>query len=176
MYLFLTQHLEKVLHSLTYFQQLKNEHFQNRFYLYPLAPGKWRCSDSHSTYYRLLPWHNAKAPRVCLQRVPPRADAGASLLLDMSIPSWYVMKIWGQLDVRCTLRILLYLWGVKKSFNRNWVEVATFAVIGEYLYFSLFSCAPCFIFFYFYFAFWRKKHYFCFYFYFFYCHRWVTIN
>ena len=162
MWLFLTQHLENVMHSLTYFQQVKNENFQNRFFLYPLAPGKWMCSDSYFTYHRLLSWHTAKAPRVWLQQVPPRADAGTSLLLEISTPSWYVMKIWGQLDVRCALRTLLCLWEVKKSFIGNWVEVVTLAVIGEHIYLILFSCAPCFIFFYFYIAFWRKKYSFCF--------------
>ena len=53
MYLFLTQQL-KVVHSLTYIQEVKNEHFENR---------------------SSQPWHNAKAPSVGIQWVPITSDA-----------------------------------------------------------------------------------------------------
>ena len=45
-------------------------------------------------------------------------------------PSVTLVKIWGQLHVKCSLRLRLYLWGDKNSFVGNWVEVAILAKIA----------------------------------------------
>ena len=50
----------------------------------------------------------------------------------------------GQLDVRCALRLRLYLWGDKKSFAGNWVEVVILAVLIQYAFLILFFCGPFF--------------------------------
>ena len=40
----------------------------------------------------------------------------------------------GQLNVRCALRVTVYIWGVKKSFVANWVETVILAVIAQYTF------------------------------------------
>ena len=42
-----------------------------------------------------------------------------------------LVKIWGQLDFRWCLRILLYPWGVKKPFVGKWIEVVCLAVMSQ---------------------------------------------
>ena len=59
----------------------------------------------------------------------------------------------GQLDVRCALRLRLYLWGGKKSFAGNLVEVAILAVLIQYAFLILFFCGPFFSCFFFVFLF-----------------------
>lgn len=79
----LIQHLEKTMQSLTYFQEVKNEHFINRsFFIFHLVPGKTMCCDCNSIsdiipiVYRLFKsWKNAKATRVGFQWVPLTGDA-----------------------------------------------------------------------------------------------------
>lgn len=71
------------MQSLTYFQEVKNEHFINRsFFIFRLVPGKTMCCDCNSIsdiipiVYRLFQsWKNAKATRVGFQWVPLTGDA-----------------------------------------------------------------------------------------------------
>ena len=73
------------LFSLTYFQSPKWA-FQNIFsFLCPLAPGKRICYDSHSACRWVQPWHNTKAQRVGLHRVPPATDTAQTSMT----PPWF---------------------------------------------------------------------------------------
>ena len=76
------------------------------------------------------------------------------LVLETSIPFRYLVKMWGQLTVRCALRVALYLWGVKISFVGKWVEGVILTTMGQYTFFDFISflCTALFCF-----AFWEKN-------------------
>ena len=69
--------------------------------------------------------------------------------------------MWGQLTVRCALRVALYLWGVKISFVKKWVEGVILTTMGQYTFFNFISflCTALFCF-----AFWEKKRFLFFFF------------
>ena len=108
------------------------------FFLCPLVTGERMCYDSHSAITPNLP------------------------MLETSIPLRYLVKIWSQLEFRCVLRVILYLWGVRNSFDGNWVVVAILAVMSRYgllikyfctLFLSLFWIKNSFIYLFFVFIF-----------------------
>ena len=65
------------------------------FFLWPLAPGKRMCYNSHSTYSWVLPWHNAEAPSVRLHGVPPTTDVANTF---MTTPIFYSLAFTGVFD------------------------------------------------------------------------------
>ena len=68
-------------------------------------------------------------------------------VLETFTPLWHLVKIWGQVDVRCYLRFRLHLWCDKKFVIGNWDEVVILAVMAQYIFlilFIYFFCTPFF--------------------------------
>ena len=56
---------------------------------------------------------------------------------ESSTPPWQLVKNWGQLYVRCALRFILYLRGVKKYFIGNWVKVVVLFLLFTFIFFFI---------------------------------------
>lgn len=71
-------------------------------------------------------------------------------VLETSTHLRHLSKLWNQLDIKCTLSVLLYLWGVKTPFVGNWVEIeleiesSLFGSNGPIYIFNLIFCTPIF--------------------------------
>ena len=59
-------------------------------------------------------------------------------ILETFTPLWHLVKIWGQVDVRCYLRFRLHLWCDKKFVIGNWDEVVILAVMAQYIFLIFF--------------------------------------
>ena len=66
-------------------------------------------------------------------------------LLETSTPLWHLLKMWGQFDVRCTLRVILYHWEIKKSFGGN-SRSCNFGSNGPIYIFCVIFFVHCFVF------------------------------